>query len=68
VFLYEASNTIGVNRTVDCKVKNGGCPYRCIPGINGLADQCGCYPGFNISRDRKDCLGKFELILNIECY
>lgn len=53
-----ATTQIGTNRTINCSVKNGGCPYRCIRGSNGASDQCGCNDGFFLSRNRKDCDGR----------
>jgi hypothetical protein len=59
-----ALSVVGNNRTINCSIKNGGCAFICINGTNGQPDQCGCYPGFYLSLDRKDCLDIDECALN----
>jgi len=59
-----AYNQIGMNRTVNCTIRNGGCPQICIRGTNGSLDRCGCKPGFTLSKDNKDCLDIDECAMN----
>jgi len=59
-----ASSSIGLNRTINCNIRNGGCPYLCNRGTNGAPDQCGCPVGLYLSADRKDCLDNDECSRN----